>query len=99
MSSIRIVAICGVSGLLAASVACGAKSDDGSGSPFDSPCASEEFVLAYEDREECISIPEACEVEDPCFDDACREAVYGMCDGGTGSSCGSVADVVYIGCG
>ena len=88
--------------LAAAPIACDDEDDEMS-MDAGSICEDGEVIVSYvgteNDRDECSDTPAACDVDDPCFDDACVSALYGLCEEGTlGSACAEIGGPVTVSC-
>ena len=94
--------------VLAAGFACDgdddeSEQDDSMAMDPASICEDGEVIVSYvgtdDDRDECSDTPEPCDVEDPCFEDACVEALYALCEEGTlGSACAELGGPVTVSC-
>jgi hypothetical protein len=81
-------------------------SQDDSSGPNMSECEGEEVVVSHfgpggvdDVVDECVPIPEACEDGADCADDACIEALYGLCESpSVGAGCSSVGDDTFVSC-
>ena len=66
-------------------------------------CEETEVIVAYvgtdDEHEECMAEPMACEIDDPCFDNACLGALYALCEDGTlGSACADFGGALVVSC-
>lgn len=101
-----VLAAFAIAGIVA--LACDAEGDDDgmgtdAGTMAESDCDEGEVIVAYvgtdNDRDECSPSPEACDVEDPCFDDECIGALYALCAEDTlGSACAELGGPVTVSC-
>ena len=99
--------------LLAVALAVSACDDENEGMGVDSSasqemsgCESDQLTVSYfaegddEPADECQPWPEICDgLEDPCFDDDCISALYGLCEAPSiGAGCSSVGEETFVSC-